>query len=420
MKTYLYSIFVRSFLAFSGFLVFLLTASLYGADGRGVIGFGTSLFAVTGIVFSSNLGRAFLSRTKQNEAKKKNELKSFLKLNLFLSVISAVAGVVYWYFSDTARAMLSLQQVLCFSLTSFFYVWSVNGNSFFASFLATKRQENIILGTRLALLFFLVLLFIEKSSSLVSFVAGYSLILFVGVLIEMYFLGKSFGLTGTPFFLSRQAVTVMLKDSFFHHLDHLFFYLFPLILTVLSAAYLSKADVGRFNFVLQMISLVFLFAMTANIRLTAYVSDVGFRARSTQFKKLFWATFAASAVCVPLIGVGFSIAISYFKLQQFEGVQWLFLTCSISVPGYVIYQFFSPIWVELRREKYAAMAHGLNFVFCLSLAPVIMQRYSLQGLVVLFGLFYCGLIAAQFILYRKFIRPILLNQAVNHESAFTI
>ncbi len=405
MKTYLYSILVRFFLAFSGFLVFLLTAYLYGADGRGVIGYGTSLFAITGIIFSGNLGRAFLSRTRQNDELKQKQLGGFLLLNLVLSLFSSLAGLVYWSFSSTAQEMLTGPQVLFFSLTGFFHVWSVNGNSFFASFLATKKQENIILAIRLLLIFFLSILYVTHQSQLSQFIVGYSFVLFGGVILEIAYLFKKFSHRGgSQFSLTIRSSIDMLKDSFYHHLDHLFFYLFPLVLTVLCASYISKGDVGRFNFALQIISLIFLFSATANIRITAYVSDVGYRARIVQYKKLFWATFLISGASVFIITLGLSFATRYMNLRQFEGVQWLFLICAISIPGYVVYQFFSPIWVELKKERRAALAHGSVFLVCISLAPLMLAHSGLEGLPFLFSSFYCALILAEYGLYRLYVK----------------
>lgn len=405
MKLYLYSIFVRFFLAFSGFLVFLLTAYLYGAEGRGVIAYGTSLFAIFGIIFSGNLGRAYISRTRQNDELKRRQLGGFLVLNLILCCLAVFAGISYWFFSETSKEMLTLSQVIFFSLTAFFHVWSVNGNSFYAAFVATKNQENIILGTRVFMIIFLGIVYFLFRHNINGFIVGYSIVLLLGVLAEMYWLNRHYsGEDRFPVVEAIKSSFTILKDSFYHHIDHLVFYIFPLVLTVLSASFLTKSEVGKFNFALQMINLIFLFSATANIRLTTYVSDVGFRARISQFKKLFWATLGVSCFSVIMITAGLAVIIKYhLGFQQFEGVSWLFLICSISVPGYVLYQFFSPIWVELKREKNAAAAHGINFAFAIGLAPLVLRSYGLGGLAVLFSLFYCGLILCQLYLYRRFL-----------------
>ncbi len=401
MKSYLFSIFVRFYLAFSGFLVFLITAFLFGADGRGVIGYGTSLFAVAGIVFSGNLGRVFVSKTRMDDLSKRQNLEGFIVLNVLLSLLALVAGIIYWHFSYSAKTYLSLSQVLFFSLTSFFHVWSVNGNAFFAAFLATKRQETIILVTRTSMIVFLAILYLFKINSLDIFIAGYCGILFLGTLVEMnqiykWYVGEDSNNTLTVL----KSLGQILKNSLYHHLDHLFFYSYPLVLTVFSGTYLLKADLGKFNFALQIINLVFLFAVTANIRLTSYVADVGYRARIVQFKKLFWATLSASSVAVLFIAAGLHLITKYkFGLSQFDGVEGVFVVCATAVPGYVLYQFFSPVWVEMRKEKTAALLHGFVFIVCLSIYKIILTKFILMGAAILFGLFYFLLSFVQLGLY---------------------
>jgi O-antigen/teichoic acid export membrane protein len=399
LRSYLYSILTRFYLAFSGFLVFLLSAALFGANGRGIIGFGTSVFAISSIIFSANLGRSFLALTHQNEKLKKELLSRFLKLNCLLSLGAALVGLTYWYLSSSAREILSPSQALCFSLTSVFYVWSINGNAFFASLMATKKQENIILITRSCLILLLVILFATKEKSIDYFIVLYSSLLFLGSMAEILYL---FFQCGSDEKVLIKPNVVIIKESLFHHLDFLSFNIFPLFLTVLLASYVSKSEVGRFNFALQIINLVFLFSTTANIRLITYVSDVGYKARLSQYKKLFWATLAISMFSTLFLSLMLNLVTTYAHFEQFRGVEWLFITCGLSIPGYVIYQSLSPIWIELHKQKQAAKLHSINFVIFLSISPLIISNFKLVGAAWLFALFHCGLVMTQLHLYRRY------------------
>lgn len=399
MRSYLYSIFVRFYLAFSGLVVFIVTAILFGAEGRGTIGYGTSLFAIVGIIFSANLGRTFLALTRQRDELKKDLLRRFLILNLALTLVASTVGLTYWYFSSAAREILSLDQAIFFSMTTIFYVWSINGSAFYASFLAIKRQENIILITRTCLIFFLGFIYFNKTTTLENFIVWYSVLLSLGSLIEIIWLYRNFA---SKTITHVKEKTEILKESLFHHLDFLSFNLFPLVLTVLLAKYVAKSEVGRFNFALQIINLIFLFSTTANIRLTTYVSDVGFRARMVQYKKLFWATLAVSAVSVICLSLALMWATTHTHFEQFQGAEWYFLICGLAVPGYILYQFFSPIWIELRKQKVAATIHALNFCFFLCLAPYVLSNFKLMGAVGLFSSFHIGLIITQGYLYFRY------------------
>jgi len=394
LKTYLFSIFVRFFLAFSGFLVFILTAYLYGAEGRGVIGYGTSLFAIFGSLLSFNLGRGFLAETVQDGEKKRQLIGSFLTLNFIFGMTAILAGLLYWYFSSTGREMLSQRQVLLFSVISVFYIWTANGNFFFSSFLKTTLQEIIILSVRSLLVVFLGALVLLKNHNLDLFIGWYAAIIFIGVVVENIFLLKiSQGklLKKIDFAVFWQ----ILDKTYIHHIDNLAFNIFPLVLTVICAAYISKADVGRVNFAIQIINMVFLLALTANIRLMAYVSDTGFRARISQYKKLFIFTMLASAAAIIVIYFGLNISLTRLHFRQFEGVGELFLISSMAIPGYVFYQFLTPIWIELKKEKTLAAWHVLNFLVCLLWTPLILKNYQTNGVMIIFGFFYVGIFLIQ-------------------------
>ena len=387
-------------MAFSGFLVFILTAYLYGAEGRGIIGYGTSLFAIFGSLLSFNLGRGFLAETLQEIEKKRELIGSFLALNFIFGIIASIAGLLYWYFSPTGREMLSQRQVLLFSMTSLFYLWTANGNFFFSSFLKTTLQEIIIFLVRSLLIFFLGVLVLFKNHNLDLFIGWYAATIFIGVLVENIFLlkishGKLFKKLDWKIFLR------IIAKSWIHHIDNLAFGIFPLVLTVICAAYISKADVGRVNFAIQIVNMVFLLAVTANIRLMAYVSDSGFRAKISQYKKLFIFTFLTSILSVIVIYFGLKVSLAYFHFQQFEGVAELFLISSMAVPGFIFYQFLTPVWIELKKEKTLASWHVVNFSVCLSLTPMILKRYHTNGVMIIFGIFYVGVLLIQVGIFLK-------------------
>jgi hypothetical protein len=396
LKSYIFSLFSRFFLALSGFVVFVVTAALFGANGRGTIGYGTSFFAIIGLILSLNLGRAFLGKTKQDLKSKERLLSSFLILNIFLSLISAIAGIVFWNFSPVAQQMLTGQQVWIMSFTSFFYVWSVNGNAFYASFILTHLQEKFILTTRMLLMAFLGLLYILKSTSIDQFLIGYSILLFLGTLGEIGFLFFSINRT-TKF--DFKLIWSIVNEAKFHHLDYLAFNLFPLLMTVFLASYEEKGTVGKFNFTLQLVNLVFLFSMTANIRISSYVSDVGFKARLSQCKKLLWGTLLLSFLAA--IGLYFVLIFStrFQHLSQFEGVQSLFLIITLSIPGYLLYQFFNPIWIDLRKQQEAAFLHASNLLIFALISHWVLKVYGIQGAVWLIVFFHWGLILSEYLLF---------------------
>lgn len=401
MKKYLFSIFVRGALAFSGFLVFLVSAKLFGAEGRGVISYGISIYASLGLFFSFSLGRTFVAKTNQNDALRKETISSFLGLQFLSILLTISSGLLFWYYSSAAQSILTGTQAFFLALTSPYYIWSFNGVFFYAAFVKTFEQDRIMLIFRCFLIAFLAVFYIQDSHNLTLFISIYSLILAIGAIVELVFLFKISGAKRLSFRFDQ--IKDLLKKSLWPHADFLSFNIFPLILIVLSGWYVEKDEIGRASFAIQIINLIFLLATTANLRISAYVSDVGFRSRLKQFKKLFIGTILLSFFSVIIIyfGLGYVTQTRYFL--SFQGVSKLFLISALSIPGYMMYQFFNPIWLEIGKVKESALLNIANLVVVLSLTPFFLSYKDDMGMMILFSLFHVGLLLTQLILYKKYV-----------------
>lgn len=402
MKKYVFSIFVQGILALSGFLVFLVSAKLFGAEGRGVISYGTAIFASLGVVFSFSLGRTFVAGTNQNEKLKRDAISSFLCFQILSIILAMVTGLFFWLFSSAAQSILHLTEILFLSLTSFMYVWSFNGIFFYASFVRTFEQERLILIFRSILIIFLATFYFLNCHNLTLFISSYSVLLAAGVISELCLLFKISSIKKIEF--KFEQIKTLLQKSVWPHLDFLAFNLFPLILVVLSGWYMEKNEIGRVSFAIQIVNLIFLFSTTANLRISAYVSDVGYKARSRQLKKLFFGTISISFLSVIIIYFGLGFLTQVDPFSSFNGVSNLFLVSAFSIPGYILYQFLNPIWLELGKVKESAILNILNFVFILSLTPYFLKGQKELGFMILFGFFHIGLLITQAILYKKNIK----------------
>lgn len=406
MLTYAFSIFVRGYLALSGFLVFFVTASLYGAEGRGIIGFGNSIFAALAIFMSLNLGRVFLASLLNENLNKKDLLFYCLSLNILVSGGTAVLGTLYWWLAPSARAILSGNQIIAFSLTSFFYIWSHNGHVFFSSHHRTRVQDLIIFITRTAILTLLGLLVYFKSSQISIFIWSYSLILTFGTFTEI-FVVKQLTDTKIVFKAHFQNYLEVIKRVVWPHLDYVLFNIFPPILMVISASYLSIEDLGRVNFAIQLTNLLFLFSTTAHIRVNAYVASGGVRSRIHNFWKLLGATFLATLVGAALLTILAHFLPQYRTFSSFEGVSELFVIATLTLPGFILFQFFSPIWIETNQLRKTVRMQGANFVLCMLVSPWILTEYGSKGFMALYALFYLNNIPMHLWLYFTSFRSTL-------------
>jgi len=144
MKNYLFKLFVRFFVAFSGLVVFAISSKLYGAEGRGVIGFGISIVSLFGLLLSFNLGWSFLFEAKSNENLKQKLLPNYLAIHYLLIIAGIFISGMFWYLNANARVIIDSKAMMAFLILVPFYVWSVNGNSIYATLNKTTKQDFII------------------------------------------------------------------------------------------------------------------------------------------------------------------------------------------------------------------------------------------------------------------------------------
>lgn len=352
-----------------------------------------AVFAAIGIFLSFNLGRTYLSLTNKKEQLKKDLLATFLAMNLFAIVLTAFLAIVFWYFSDAARNILDFRTLMALIASSSFYVWSINGNAVFASLQKTHKQELIILLTRLTLILFIVIFYFVSAHNLALFLLCYSLILCGGVLVELFILFREIESIFVK--LNFKDIKLVLFESIWPHLDFLGFNLFPLFLILIAGHFLEKAQIGRINFTIQMVNFIFLLSITANIRVSSYVSLVGFASRIPQLKKLFWVTIAVSAVLSlsVFISLVFLTKTSYFN--SFDGSASFFALTCLAIPGYLAYQILNPLWLELKMIRQSAIFSLFNALVFVGLAFVVLPIYQEWGAISLFALFYVNLFIIQ-------------------------
>jgi len=157
MKAYFFTLFVRFFIAFSGLVVFVISSKLYGAEGRGIIGYGNSMVSFFSLLLSFNIGRSFLFETKKNEDLKQKILPNFLAINYLLIIIAAFISAIFLFYNFHARTFLDSGAILAFLILTPYYLWSVNGSTIYATLNKTTKQDIIIFINRIILLIVLLL-----------------------------------------------------------------------------------------------------------------------------------------------------------------------------------------------------------------------------------------------------------------------
>jgi O-antigen/teichoic acid export membrane protein len=403
MNSYLLTLIVRFLVAFSGFVVFFISSKLFGAEGRGIIGYGTSIVSIVGLLLSFNLGRSFFSETKQNENLKQKLLPDFLAINYSLIIVGIVFTILFWLINSKAKAIIDLSLLVPFLVLIPYYVWSVNGNPIFATLNLTSIQDAIIGIQRLILIVFMFLALILNIDNLTVFLFLYAIVLASGTLFEMIYLGVS----SKGIFQSLRLMRYI-KDSKHFHLDYLGFNLYPLILMIFAGSLLELSQLGNLNFIIQMINFVFILPFVASIRMKNYVAAKGAIQYIESIKKIFLFTFIASVIAIIVI-FGFlntSLFNKYFF--SFSEVQSLFLIAAFAVPGYIAYQFIYPVLIEYNLIQVSMKINLLIITFVTSLTYPILKYYGLLGGTILFSLFYLLIFIAQIYFYRR-LKPMLIS-----------
>ncbi len=403
MQKYLFTLFVRFFIAFSGLVVFIITSKVYGAEGRGLIGFGSSLVSIFGLILSFNLGRSFLFETKQNELLKHKILPDFMAINYFFVLMGSVAVLTYWSTSSIARNLLDFDCILAFLILTPYYLWMVNGAGIYAALNQTIKQDLIIFFVRAILIVLVILIYFFHITNLKVFIFLYAIVLGLGAIIEMVFLGK-------PNFtrLETRKISRYIFDSKYVHIDYLAFNLFPLILMLIAGSKLKLMQLGSLNFVIQLISFVFILSVVASIRMKTYVSTKGVVEYLGSIRKLFLFTVAVSIILIVLIYTLLKTEFFLIHFSSFGDVSIYFLIVSFAVPGYIAYQFIYPVLIQYNQIHLSMKINLLILIILVSLTYPILKLYGLVGGVSLFALFYLLVLLAQFYLYRK-LRPMLIS-----------
>jgi hypothetical protein len=395
LKDYFFTIFTRFFIVFSGLIVFIVSAKLYGSEGRGVIGIGTSLASIFGLAISSNLGRSFLLLSGRSEAQKRKLLPNFLAINYLLTFIAILLAVLFWYFSSAIRNHLSFSFFLTFLMLIPTYVWSINGTAIYAALNQTHKQDKVILLTRTTLVFMMVLAYVF-GVSIFSFIFMYAFILVIGSIFEIYLLDTPFKSN-----LSVDRLFFYLGKSWVVHVDYLSFSLFPLVLMLMAATFLNTRGLGHLNFSIQIINVVFTLSVIGSIRMKTYSSAKGIIGHLASAKKLFAYTFIFSLLLIILIFSLLNSSFFEFYFPDFKGTEMSLLILSLGLPGYLSYQFLYPALIEYKLINLSKNINLACNVFIICISYTILKHFELMGAYFLFGFFYFLIFIGQIYLYKK-------------------
>ncbi len=408
MNKYLFSLFVRFFIALTGFLAFIVSAKLYGPEGRGIIAYGTSLISILALILSFNLGRSFLIETSKNSLLKLKLIDEYITLNFLLVIVTVFLAFICWFLYPAVRGVITFQQIVIFSVISPYYLWSVNGTVIFATMNSTYKQELVILITRILLAVFLIITFMNNSLEINGFILWYAIILGGGALFEMLFLGNP--LRGLRSIFNFSILIDHMRKSIWSHVDYLAFNTFPLFLILIGTFYLGLKEIGRLNFAIQLVSFIFLLSVVASIRIKSYVATQGSNFHFSRIKIIFFTTLSSSLTLTLLIF--FSLRSSFYTqyFSAFGDIHSLFLLLIFSLPGYMAYQFLYPIALESNCIKLSAKLNLSIFCLFLIIGLLIIPVWQSFALCLIFSAFHMSVMLVQLYINRSIFKSLNSTQ----------
>lgn len=379
----------RILLASSGFVVFLVTASLYGAQGRGVISYGNALFALFAHSLSFNIGRSYLTSLGKKHDEGLEQLKVAIRLNFLLTALAIFSGLGFWLFSSSAKEILSPMAVILFSMTTLSHIWIANGSFFYSASGNYKLQDRTILLSRSVLILLSAVFYILSKAehiSLTKFVFLYCVSIMCISVWEVFKLTSTIKFNFSIPSGELYRFKSLIKSSFLTHIENMTIQVFPLLVTIIAGKLIHLKDIGIFNFLIQVLGILFLGANIAGVRVVDSLIT-----KTNKKNNLYDTIIKVSAVQVGIFVL--ILCLFYFDFfkkinDDFSDLTELFLLSSIAVVGYTLYTIVNPLVLFRNLVFFSATNNMIIFILSSISAFYLIQLYYLNGLVIAYVLFF--------------------------------
>jgi len=183
--TIIYTTLTRVLAMAASFLVLLISARAFGAEGRGTVAATVSLATLIGTLGSLSVGRVIIFRIVQAgmhpQDYHRRALSTILGVFLALSVLSAIAAMVIVRFRPGLVGGLTAPYLFMAVLMVPYFAWAQLGSQLFASLDLLTRQNVILLVNRAMLLLVAVILIAGPGLTLLQFVGVLTLFNLGGV-----------------------------------------------------------------------------------------------------------------------------------------------------------------------------------------------------------------------------------------------
>ncbi|MDA9221640.1 hypothetical protein N9O82_01830 [Methylophilaceae bacterium] len=278
-----------------------------------------------------------------------------------------------------------------------YYLWTVNGSTIYATMNKTSIQDLIILFYRTSLIIFALLIYyLIIPHDFTTFIYIYSFIILTGTVVEIFFLDNPFKQK-----LRFNNIVQYINLSKSLHVDYIAFNVYQLVLMIFSASMIELKELGKLNFLIQIMNFLFILSIVGSIRVKKYVAHEGFVSNFRKIKLLYFFSIFTSTILAALIFfiLKSSFFIDYFS--NFGNLSNFFLITCFSIPGYFTYQFIYPFLIEYNFINLSMKINLLIFMIMALITFPVIKVYGFYGSAMLFSTFYLLILIGQIYIWKK-------------------
>lgn len=400
------SVFSRILVTFAGFLIFVVTTHTFGATGRGLIAYATSIFGIIAHLISFNISKGYLIRNKSQPCKTGETLSSSLAWILIATSIGFLLSYIFWFFNKTLNSSFALTSFLIFSTSIFYHIWNGNGTTFFAAHrLASKHNIIMIINRTAQILFTFFFWLLATRPAGIRFEYGViflTLLYISSPLMEFLYLAKTRNLSTSQ--VKLDTISLLVKKSITPHLDTLAIHIAPLLITVVSARELNLEKLAAFNLFIQALGLPYMLATISGTRVIEEASARESFSFSTLNKFIIRKTVLYGIAGLVLIApLTLLFYLDLFKVldKSLTNLVSPFTITTFSFLGLLLYHNYNPVSILTAQTHKSAVLNGIILLTTITVTPTITNKYGLIGASTMYTSFYLAIGAVQCILSRK-------------------
>lgn len=258
------------------FIIFLLSAKMFGPEGRGVVSSLVASVTLIGSFFGFSIGRIVMNEVLKHgvppEVYLQNNYANYFAILILSTIASILCTISLLVFFPGFFGEISFVYIAIIFLGLPYYVWSSYSIYFYSIIGKTLIQNKITIIVKFIFLALLGGLFFLNMLTLKAFIWLFSFINLLQFFTDQFYLRKRIKYNLK---VNRREIVLLFKKSTMIHIDTVGYILYSSLVVVILNIYLPVKDVGYFNFAAQLISIILVVPTIVSQFLNAEIAKLG-------------------------------------------------------------------------------------------------------------------------------------------------